>query len=250
MIRKRLIPTLLLNNEGLYKTRKFKNPVYLGDPINIVKLFNDKCADELCIIDIRRHAENTIDFESLESICGEAFMPVTYGGGIRNLDEIRQLFRIGVEKVILNSVLYDDLNVLKRAGDIYGSQSIMVGIDLKRNYFGNYHLYSHGGSSRQKISASDHINNLLSIGFGELIVTSIDEEGGMKGLDLELLNKPWLNIPVPLIASGGIGAWEHIETGFKSTKISGIAIGSYFVYHGENKGILITYPEENQIEKL
>ena len=251
MIRKRLIPTLLLKNDGLYKTTNFQDPVYLGDPINVVKIFNDKFADELCILDITSREKNhRINFDILESICSEAFMPVTYGGGVNNIEDVKRLFSTGVEKIILNSILYRDLDILKESAKIFGSQSIVVGLDFRKSLFGKYHLYSGCGKIKEKVSPEKHIESLISIGFGEMIVTSIDREGSMKGLDIELLNMSWLNISSPIIATGGIGSWEHIENGFSSTNISGIGIGSYFVYYGREKGILITYPEENKIDKL
>lgn len=242
---KRVIPVLLLKGEGLYKTTAFNNPNYLGDPRNIIKIFNEKCADEICLLDIEAtHIGEGPNFKLISELASEAFMPLSYGGGVRSLNDIKTLFSIGVEKVIINTACFESFSLIKEASTIYGGQSLVVSIDVKNNLFRKQVVMSHSGKVKQKIGLSEYLQSLKNIDIGEIIVTSIDREGSMRGMDLDLLSFVAQNTEVPVIGVGGVGSLKDIKTAFETTGINGVGVGSFFVYHGKEKGILITYSND------
>jgi len=248
-LRTRVIPVLLLKNKGLYKGVKFSKYQYIGDPINTVKLYNEKSVDELVIFDIEATKNGAINFELLEEVTSEAFMPMGYGGGIKSIDDIRTLFSIGFEKVILNSICYKDYNLIKLASEEYGSQSIVACIDVKKK-FGKYICYSNSGRNKERIDVEEHIKNLVNSGIGEIIISSIDNDGIMKGYDLVLINKISKLVNIPLIASCGAGSIDDMKYA-KDNGANACAAGSLFVYKGSQRGILINYPKYNDLlEKL
>lgn len=247
-LRTRIIPILLLKNKGLYKGINFKKHKYIGDPINTVKLFNDKNVDELVIFDIEATKNNFIDFELLGQITSEAFMPMGYGGGIKTIEEIRKLFSIGFEKVIINSAGYKDYNLIHIAAEEYGSQSIVACVDVKRR-FGKYCCYSNSGTKKEKIDLKTHIKNLLNAGIGELIISDIDKDGKMNGYNLDLIEYISSNLKIPLIASCGAGKLvDFIKA--KENGAQACAAGSLFVYKGEQRGILINYPKYKDLFEI
>lgn len=247
-LRTRIIPILLLKNKGLYKGINFKKHKYIGDPINTVKLFNDKNVDELVIFDIEATKNNFIDFEFLEQITSEAFMPMGYGGGIKSIDEIRKLFSIGFEKIIINSVCYQDYNLIRIAADEYGSQSIVACVDVKR-HFSKYCCYSNSGTKKEKIDLRSHIENLINAGIGELIISDIDKDGKMGGYNLDLIKKISSNLKIPLISSCGAGNLSDLKKA-KESGAQACAAGSMFVYKGEQRGILINYPKYKDLFEI
>jgi cyclase len=246
----RLIPVLLLKGKGLVKTTGFKNPVYIGDPINAVRIFNEKEVDELVLCDIEaslHHREP--NYALIKEIVSECFMPVGYGGGIRNIDQIRQIFDLGVEKVILNTAAFD-FDLVTKAAFIYGNQSIVVCIDAKKSFFGGYNVYSESGSVKHKSTPEEFAKKLVAAGVGEIIIQSIDKEGSMTGFDLELTKSVANAVNVPVVASGGAGKMDHIAEVLHNGKASSVAAGSFFVFKGKHKAVLINYPEPDAIKKL
>lgn len=246
----RLIPVLLLKGKGLVKTTEFKNPVYVGDPINAVRIFNEKEVDELVLCDIEASIQQREpNYAWIKDIVSECFMPVGYGGGIRNMDQIRKVFDLGVEKVILNSAAFD-FKLVSQAASIYGNQSVVACIDAKKSFFGTYNAYSKSGSIKHKITPEEFAKQLVSAGVGEIIIQSIDNEGSMNGFDLELTQSVASVVNVPVVASGGAGNMQHISEVLDIGKASSVAAGSFFVFKGKHRAVLINYPKQEEIKAL
>lgn len=247
MNRPRIIPFLLLQEGSLVKTRKFAASRYIGDPINAVKIFNEKEVDELVLLDIAATPLGKgPDYELIKDIASEAFMPIGYGGGITSLDQIETLFKAGVEKISLNSVLFDNPGLVADAARVFGSQSIVACIDVKRELLGRHSLYSHSGKRRQKIDIFEHIKRLEGLGVGELAVNSIDRDGGMGGYDLAFIEKVAKSVPIPVICIGGAGDVEHLREGLRAGA-SAAGAGSMFVFHGKHKAVLISYTDPVEV---
>ena len=250
MFRPRVIPTLLLEHNQLVKTEKFKSPTYIGDPVNAIKVFNDKGVDEIVVLDITASKEGRKpDIEFISYMCGEAFMPFSYGGGITTVDEIKRLIKGGVEKVVLNASIQKDLNLIKSAAKEIGNQSIVACVDIKSNWLGKQMVYSHQTGKNLKVDIIQHIEALQSAGCGEIILQSVDQDGTMKGYDLNLIEKVSKICTVPLVVLGGVGSFKHLEDGI-SAGASAASAGSYFVFHGKHKAVLITYPTQEELAKL
>jgi cyclase len=248
MHRSRVIPTLLMDDDGLVKTLKFKNPRYIGDPINAVRIFNNKEVDELVLLDITATAEKRDPkFESIAEIVSEAFMPIGYGGGINNMSQIERLFKIGIEKIILNSVAFQDEKLIKNAADIYGNQSVVVSIDVKKDFFGTYQIYSNNGKVKQKIELTQALQKFQDLGAGEIMINSIDREGTMSGYDLKLINEVSKSLKVPVVASGGAGNIDHLIEAIDAGA-SAVAAGSMFVYQGIHRAVLISYVNLDEVQ--
>lgn len=247
MHRIRVIPTLLLDNDGLYKTTKFNNPKYVGDPINAVRIFNNKEVDELILLDYTATNEDRIpNFENIKEIVSEAFMPIGYGGGINSLDHIEKLFKIGIEKVILNSAAFSNENILTEAIKIFGSQSIVVSIDYRKDLFGNNVIYTQGGKLKQKIDIVTACKHFQELGVGEIMINSIDREGVMDGYDISTINKISHELLIPVIASGGAGNISHLADGVKAGA-SAVAGGSIFIFQGIHKAVLLSYITSDEV---
>ncbi len=177
MNRPRIIPTLLIQDGDLVKTKRFAKPKYLGDPLNAIRIFNEKCVDELCILDIiASRDEKEPNFELLEKMASEAFMPLSYGGGIKSFEQVKRLFRIGYEKVVINTSAYNDLNLIKQASEYFGSQSIVCSIDYKKNLFG-YNCYIEDGKKKVNVSPAECAKRYTQAGAGEILLYSIDNDG-------------------------------------------------------------------------
>lgn len=250
MLRYRIIPTLLLKNGGLVKTMRFKNPVYVGDPINAVQIFNKKEVDELIILDITATLEKTtLNYKKIEEIVSEAFMPIGYGGGINKLEQIEKLFKLGVEKVILNTAAYLNPDLIKQAAQTFGNQSIVVAIDIKKDLLGNNRIYTHSGSKKQDTDLLKALKIFENAGAGEIFINSIDRDGTMTGYDLNLIRLVSENVSVPVVASGGAGKIEHFSQAIKAGA-SGIAAGAMFVFHGVHRAVLISYPKYEELENI
>jgi imidazole glycerol-phosphate synthase subunit HisF len=242
MNRVRIIPVLLLKNGGLYKTVKFKNASYVGDPINTVKIFNEKEADELAVLDFNASADGrAIDFKKITEIAGEAFMPMSYGGGIKTFDEAKKIFDAGYEKVILNSVLFSNTEIIKQIGDVYGAQAVVGAIDFKKNLFGKYKVYSHSGT---KSSGHDPVEWAITLekkGIGEILLNSIEKDGTWDGYDETMIEKISHAVSVPVIACGGAGNTNDFKKAV-AAGASAVAAGSMFVYQKKGMGVLISFP--------
>lgn len=243
MLRKRLIPVLLLKDGGVVKTTKFKDESYVGDPINIVKIFNEKEVDELIILDIEATKEKRApNFKLLKDIASEAFMPISYGGGLNNLEDVKKIFNSGIEKVIINSNNFVELDLIERISNIYGNQSVVGSIDVKKSLFNGYRIFSHSGIKKHKIEINEFVNKLIKKGVGELFINSINMDGTMLGLDYKLLEILDKEIDVPLVLCGGLGSVDHIHEAY-SLGVDAVAGGSFFIYNGPHKAVLISYPK-------
>jgi len=249
MLRSRLIPVLLLRGKGLVKTFKFCESKYVGDPINAVRIFNEKEVDELVFLDIDASKESRgPDFNLIEDIASECFMPFGYGGGITNIDQMQKLFALGVEKVILNSSLFNDISLLTRAAEKFGSQSIVASIDVKYNFWGNPLVFDHLKGATISLQPVDFARKLENAGAGEIILNSVDRDGMMSGYDYKLVKSIASAVSIPVVACGGACSVEDMGRVINEAGASAAAAGSFFVFKGKHKAVLITYPSQSEIE--
>lgn len=245
--RPRIIPSLLLQEGGLVKTQKFDKPRYLGDPVNAVKIFNNKGVDELCILDISApRTGGEPDYDLLHDIATEAFMPLSYGGGVHSLEQIQRLFAIGYEKVILNTALVETPDLIREAVAYAGSQSIVASIDVKTDVLGRSFCYIRGGREKTAFSPVRLARRAQELGAGEILLGSINRDGQMKGYDLSLVRSVADAVSIPVIASGGCGSMEDLQAVLEEGHAHAAAAGSFFVYYGRNRAILITAPSEEE----
>lgn len=250
MFRSRIIPCLLLKDKGLYKTTRFKDPNYLGDPINTLRLFNDKEVDEIVILDITATVNNkkpNIDY--LKTVVAECFMPVCYGGGISTLKQIEALYKIGIEKISFNTALFNNPELVKESAKIFGSQSIVASIDVKKGLFGSKSVYIRAGDKKIKDTPVEYAKKVEELGVGEILLTSIDHDGMMSGYDYELIEKVSSTVSIPVIANGGAGDINHCAKAVNAGA-SAAAAGSIFVYYGSRKAILVNYPTQEELTNL
>jgi cyclase len=251
MIRPRVIPALLLKGQGLVKTVKFKDPKYLGDPINIVRIFNDKEVDEIVLLDITATPENRgPQFEALKNIASEAFIPLAYGGGIRSMNDVHTLLAIGIEKLILNTSAVELPTLVREIADHAGSQAAVVSMDVKRNLLGRYEVFTRCGQKKTGLDPVKHAVEMEKMGAGEIIVNSIDRDGTMQGYDVDLVRKVADAVGIPVVACGGAGNLPHIAEVIKQGHASAAAAGSMFVFQGPLRGVLISYPEPKELKKI
>lgn len=247
----RVIPVLLLKGKGLVKTVKFKDPKYIGDPINAVKIFNDLKADELVFLDITASKESrTVSVELVKDIGDEAFMPFGVGGGISNITQIEKLLKAGAEKVIINTNFVLKPELIEEAAKVFGSQSIVVSIDVKKTFLGKYECWIKDGSENTKSNPVDLARKAESSGAGELIINSIDLDGLMTGYDTGLIRSIADTVSIPVVACGGAGKTEHLFQGYSDGNAHALAAGSMFVFHGPRRAVLINYPSKNELIQL
>jgi len=246
----RVIPTLLLKGEGLVKTENFRNPVYVGDPINAVRIFNEKEVDELVLLDITASSEKREPkFNWIKDIVSESFMPIGYGGGIANVEHAKKIFDLGVEKIILNSSS-DNFTLITDLANIYGSQSVVVCMDVRKRLLGGYTTYKLNGTINLKQNPEKFAQQVVNAGAGELIVQSIDREGTMKGFDIDLIKQVASAVNVPIVASGGAGTIEDLYEAITSGHASAVTAGSFFVFKGKHRAVLINYPKQSDLKNL
>lgn len=251
MLKVRVIPCLLLKKNGLVKTIKFANEIYIGDPINAVRIFNDKEVDELTFLDISATLEKRKpNLKMLNEIASECFMPLSYGGGISSIDDIKNVLNQGVEKVIVNSFASVNPEFIKIASDINGSSTIVVSIDVKRNIFGKYFVYSHSGRNKTKFEPVEYAIKMEKMGAGEILLNSINRDGTMLGYDIELIKSITSVVGVPVIACGGAGNLDHFREAVVEGGASAVAAGSFFVFHGPHHAVLISYPSRQELAKF
>lgn len=244
----RVIPTLLLKNSGLVKTRQFKNPVYIGDPINAVRIFNEKEVDELVLMDIMASTEGyEPKYDWIKDIVSESFMPIGYGGGIKNVEQAKKLYDTGIEKIILNSEA-NNPSLITSLANIYGNQSIVVCIDARKNFFGGYSIYGYGGTQKMNLTPDKMAQMVVNAGAGEIIIQSIDREGTMKGFDLDLIKMVSESVEIPIVASGGAGTIEDLKDALTIGGASAVSAGSMFLFKGKHRGILINYPKISEFK--
>jgi cyclase len=251
MYRPRVIPVLLLQNKGLVKSVRFKDFRYIGDPINAVRIFNDLKADELAFIDILASKENrTISVDFVKNVGEESNMPFSAGGGIRTLEDIRKIIEAGAEKVILNSIAGEDPDFIRQAADAFGSSTITVCIDIKKDLFGKEKVWIRAGTKSISSTPVMFAQQMAENGAGEIIIQSIDKDGTMTGYDINLIKRIAESVSIPVVSLGGAGNLEHFTDLNASVSLNGFAAGSMFVYHGERHAVLVNYPERQEILKL
>jgi cyclase len=248
MFRPRIIPVLLLNKDHLVKSKKFKDYRYIGDPINAVRIFNELMADELVFLDVSATKNNrAISLDIIRDIGEEANMPFCVGGGITKLSQIREIISAGAEKIIIGSYAVVNPDFIKQASDEFGTSTITVCIDVKKKLFGKEQVWSVNGTKASGMDPLQFARLMEKNGAGEIIVQSIENDGTMKGYDLGLIKRISQNVNIPTVALGGAGAVADLKKAYTEAHATGLAAGSLFVYYGPNKGVLINYPEREDI---
>ena len=251
MLRPRIIPSLLLQENGLVKTVNFKNPKYVGDPINAVKIFNEKEVDELAIFDIDATAKGLEpNYNLIERIANQSRMPLCYGGGVKTVAQAQKIFGLGIEKIALSSAVLQNPELITQIADRVGAQSVVVVLDVKKKLFGSYEVYTHNGKKATGVNPFDFVEKAQQLGAGEIVINSIDQDGVMKGYDMNLIDKVREKISLPLTVLGGAGSLNDIAKVIQKHKIIGVAAGSLFVFKGIYKAVLINYPTKLEKEKI
>lgn len=247
----RLIPCLLLRDNGLVKTVKFKDTTYLGDPLNTIRIFNEKEADELIFLDIdATKLGKEPPYDLINKIAGECFMPFAYGGGIKSIQQIEKIIRSGAEKVVINTAAFSQEDFIKQASRQFGSSTIVVSIDSKKEFFGGNKAYIKGGTMSTGSTPAELAMKAEDQGAGEIFLNSVDRDGTMTGFDIDLIKTVTEKISIPVIACGGAGKLDDFRTVVTEGGASAAAAGSFFVFHGKRRAVLITYPAYDTITKL
>lgn len=246
----RVIPVLLIDDGGLVKSIEFEKYNYIGDPMNAIRLYNEMEVDELVFLDISASKENRgPDFEMIEELTANAFMPLGYGGGITSVEDIKKLFYLGVEKVIINNQLLTNKEFVEEASKLHGKQSIVGAVDIKKNFFGKYKVYDHVRKKTLDIDYIDYIKELESSNVGELFINDVSSDGKMKGYDRKLVDSLHHTVDIPMVFCGGAGTLEDMKQAIDDGAHAAAA-GSVFIYKGKTKGILINYPTQDELYKL
>jgi cyclase len=251
MLRPRIIPCLLIHQKGLIKTVNFKNPKYVGDPINAVRIFNEKECDELMVIDIDSTVLNEEpNYALIEKLASECRMPICYGGGIKTLAQAQKIFSLGVEKIAISSAAIENPNLITEISVCVGSQSVVVVLDVKKKLFGGWEVFIHNGKKGTGKNPLELVSIFQKLGAGEIVINSIDEDGQMKGYDMKLAKKIRKETSLPLTILGGAGNLEDIGQLIREFGIIGAAAGSLFVFRGVYKAVLINYPDPEAKDRL
>lgn len=254
MLRSRIIPCLLVHNKALVKTTSFKDPKYVGDPINAVKIFNEKEVDELMVLDIDATVEGRgPNFDLIRNIAVECRMPFCYGGGITTVEQAKQIIKLGAEKLAISSAAVNNFSLLSEIGKAVGMQSVVVVIDAKKRNFmssGDYDVYIKNGKVKTLLKIRDFLTDLNKIGVGEIVVNSIDADGTMSGYDYSLAEMARELTDVPITILGGAGSYDDIKKLINKFKIIGAAAGSLFVFKGKYRAVLISYPSKEEKELI
>ncbi|MCX7827731.1 MAG: AglZ/HisF2 family acetamidino modification protein [Thermanaerothrix sp.] len=230
MLRHRIIPCLLLSGGGLVKTTRFSSPRYVGDPINVIRIFNEKEVDELILLDIEASRQNRPpDFELIEQIAGECFMPLCYGGGIKTFEQASRLFSLGVEKVSLQSAALESPELIRKIADHYGSQAVVISADVKKSWLGKKKLYFSSRDKALDLPLEEFLWRCVNLGAGEVLLNSVDRDGTMEGVDCDLIREIAGKLPVPLIAMGGAGSLLHMRSAIEAGA-SAVAAGGFFFF--------------------
>ena len=245
MYRPRIIPVLLLRNQVLVKTRRFGEGTYIGDPINAVRIFNDSMADEMVVLDINATRESrTVSLDFVRNLGEEAEMPFAVGGGIKTIDQIRQIINAGAEKVIIGTAAAENPTFIKEAAETFGSSTIVVCMDVKKKVLGGKEVKIRNGNRSSGKKPVEFAQEMEALGVGELIIQSIDNDGMRKGYDVDLIKSVADSVSIPVVALGGAGSFSDMKEAFKNGNASGLAAGSLFVFHANSNGVLINYPED------
>ena len=251
MLRPRIIPCLLVHEKGLVKSVQFTNYKYVGDPINAVRIFNEKESDELMLIDIDASVKKLEpDYKLIQKIASECRMPLCYGGGIKNVEQAQKIFSLGVEKIALSSVLINNPSLVTQVASKVGSQSVVIVADVKKKLFGGYEIFTHNGKIATGINPSDFVKQMEALGAGEIVINSIDHDGKMNGYDFKLIDKIRRSTSLPLTVLGGAGSLKDIGDLIKNYGIIGAAAGSLFVFKGVYNAVLINYPTNTEKDNL
>ena len=251
MFRPRVIPVLLLKDLGLVKSVKFKNHRYIGDPINAVKIFNDLGADELIFLDILANKKNrAISLDFIKRVGDEANMPFSVGGGIRSIKEIKQLIGAGAEKVVLNTSACENPQFVKEASSEFGSSTIVISIDVRKNIFAKERIYIYSGRMATNYDPVSFAGLMEYNGAGEIIINSIEKDGMMNGYDINLVKRVSEKVKIPVVALGGASNYKDLRKAVEEGYASAVAAGSMFVYHGSRRAVLINYPAREQLNTL
>lgn len=248
-MRIRVIPSLLIHKGGLVKSVQFKNYKYVGDPINAVKIFNEKEVDEIALIDIDATRENRPpNFQVISEIASEAFMPMAYGGGITKLEEVKKILLSGYEKVIINKALHTNLELVTKAANLVGSQSVVASIDFKKTTFGGYKVFTDNGTKKTSFTPKELAKIAENAGAGEVLLNFIDNDGTYRGYEIEIIESVSHNISIPIIAIGGAG---NINDFVKAKKAgaSAVAAGSMFIFQRPHQAVLISYPSQKELKE-
>lgn len=251
MLIPRVMPCLLLKDGSLVKTVKFKDPAYIGDPINAVRIYNEKEVDELIFLDITATLEKREPpYKVLSEIASECFMPVTYGGGVKNVEMIRQILTMGIEKISINSQAVENPDFVRSATDKFGSSTIVVSIDVRKKLFGKYEVCIHGGKKSTGLDPVSFAHDVEKMGAGEILLTAIDRDGTQEGYDIELIKSVADAVGIPVIACGGAGKVDDFRMAVKEGGASACAAGSMVVYFGRNRAVLLNFPERKKINEV
>ena len=252
MLRPRVIPCLLVKDHGLVKTIQFDQPKYVGDPINAVKIFNEKEADELIVLDIDATVQGSDpNYEMIKHLAAECRMPLCYGGGVTTVEQFKKIISLGVEKVAISSSAIENPELISQTAKVVGNQSVVVVLDVKKKRFGSkYEVFTHNGKRSTKLEVAQLVNKFESLGAGEIVINSIDRDGGMKGYDLKLIDQVRKKISIPITCLGGAGSLEHIREVIDNFGLIGAAAGSLFVFKGKYRAVLISYPNGTEKDKL
>jgi imidazole glycerol-phosphate synthase subunit HisF len=252
MLRPRVIPCLLVHEGGLVKTVGFKSPKYVGDPINAVKIFNEKEADELVVLDIDATVNGIEpDYKMIANLAAECRMPLCYGGGVRSAEQAKRIISLGVEKVALSAAVLNDPNLIRQIADEIGQQSVVIVLDVKKRLFSKeYDVFTHNGGKNTKRDVIEVAKQAQALGAGEIVINSIDQDGKMKGYDLLLAQKIRQAINIPITILGGAGSLNDIGALIKTCGVVGASAGSLFVFKGVYKAVLISYPSVAQRDEL
>lgn len=250
MLQNRVIPVLTIENNLLVKTYKFSKSKYIGDPLNAVRIFNDKEVDEILLIDISATKDNkSPNFELIENISSQCLMPLTYGGGIKTISDAKTLFSIGVEKISLQRAAFENPIIINQLSEIFGQQSIILSVDLKRTFFNQVKIYNYLNGKKSSKNWIEAIKELIDFGVGEVLLNSVDQDGVLRGPDLELIKLISNKIDIPLIALGGVSGLGDMRD-LVNAGASAVAAGSFFSFYGPHKAVLLTYPKPFEIENL
>jgi imidazole glycerol-phosphate synthase subunit HisF len=251
MLQTRIIPCLLLKDDSLVKTVNFKKPAYIGDPVNTARIFNELEVDELVLLDISATNNNRKpDFKILAELANECFMPLAYGGGINNFEDAKKIFKTGIEKVIINTVVFEKPEFVTQLAEYFGNQAVVVSIDVKKNFFGKYQVYSNSGSKKQKIDPVEWAIEVEKLGAGEILLTAIHQEGTWSGFDLDIIKKISNAVKIPIIANGGASSISDIEKAVIEGQASAVSLGSMVVYQNKGMGVLVNFPDKNNFEMI
>jgi cyclase len=252
MLSPRIIPVLLVRDKGLVKTVKFKDPKYVGDPINAVKIFNEKEVDELIVLDIDASADKREpDYQMIEKLASECRMPLCYGGGIKTLEQAQRILSSGVEKVAFSSAFFDNPELITKLAERVGRQSVVLVLDIKKKFLSKkYECYVLNATTNTKSCPFEMVLLAEKLGVGEIVINSVDQDGVMKGYDLELIKNIKALVSVPVTALGGAGSYNDLQKLVEQEGIIGAAAGSVFVFKGKYKAVLINYPKISEKEVI